>query len=328
MGMFYTVWVSHMSYVLCLEGSQHHRPDAEWDWHKAYKMCWNVRWVGTAHEAPSNIGRPFSAPATSEGDNLRQRNAPAPRTKDDSAKRRVFLLKGLMSVAIIYGVNMLYEYALKTLYPLQISDFEPIKQSYIRRLTKVSGRENIIRTILSFNFVFSSWALLTGYHRILSVFFVGVGLDEPEEWPPLWGSPGEMYSMRRFWGKFWHRSAFRAYIGYGNLVAGKILGLRRGTMAHRICAEFTVFFVSGCMHALTTRTLGFKRGHWEDVAWFCMNFAAILLETTFQSAVKGLIGKPNDRLSKIVGALWLFAFFFWSMPKTQCPKVYYGLVSA
>ena len=29
--------------------------------------------------------------------------------------------------------------------------------------------------------------------------------DRPEEWPPLFGSISEAYTLRRFWGVFWHK---------------------------------------------------------------------------------------------------------------------------
>ena len=325
--MFFCLWIAHMSYVLCLEGSNHHPPSSEWDWHRAYKICWNVRWVGTAHEAPSNTGRPKTVPATAPGTAPSQKKSSSARQpKQDSAQRRIFLFKRLLSIAIIYGINMLYERNFAKLCQYQITDFEPLKQSYIRRLNVVSSRESILRAILVLNFLWTSWAVISAYHRALSVFFVAVGLDEPEEWPTLYGSPWEMYSVRRFWGRFWHRITFRTYIGYGNFVAEKILRLRRGTVSHKICVEFTVFFVSGITHALTTRTLGFKYGHWEDIAWFCANFAAILLETAFQSLVRRVSGKWSDRVGKAVGAVWLFSFFFWSLPKAQFTKIYNGTV--
>ena len=322
-GMFFCVWIAHMSYVLCLEGSNHHPPGPEWDWHGAYKICWNVRWVGTAHEAPSNTGKPKPVPATAPS---QKKSSSATQPKQYSAQRRIFLFKRLLSIAIIYGINMLYERNLGKLYHFQITDFEPLKQSYIRRLNLVSSRESILRAILVLNFVWTSWAVISAYHLALSVFFVTVGLDEPEEWPTLYGSPWEMYSVRRFWGRFWHRSTFRTYIGYSNLVAEKILRLRRGTVAHKLCVEFTVFLVSGFTHALTTRALGFRSGHWEDIAWFCANFAAILFETAVQSLVRRVLGGSSDRVGKVVGAVWLFSFFFWSLPKTQFTKIYNGTV--
>ena len=333
-GMFFCVWIAHMSYVLCLEGSKHHPPGSEWDWHRAYKICWNVRWVGTAHEAPSNTGRPRTivraAPVTDQSQSQEQKkpSGMTQQPKQAPAQLRIFLFKRLLSIATIYGINMLYEHTLVKLYQFQPTDFSPLKQSYLRRLHVVSTRETLLRAILVLNFVWTSWAVISAYHLTLSVFFVAIlRLDSPEEWPPLYGSPGEMYSVRRFWGRFWHRSTFRTYTGFGNLLCEKALGLRRGTAAHRICVEFTVFLVSGITHALTTRALGFRSGHWEDIAWFCANFAAILLETGVQqSLVDGRVWGGERVVRKGVGAVRLFACFFWSLPKTQFPKIFNGRV--
>ena len=319
-GMFLAVWMGHMSYVLCLQGSEHHEPGTRWDWHRAYKMCWNVRWLDTPHEAPSNTGKPrATAPDTPVGHQLREKQTSSFTRK--SAKRRKFLLSRLLSVAAIYLINVLQEYFLQKYYPLRMSDFAPGKDSLFRRLGTVSTREVIVRTYLVINFVWTGWAVCGGYHRILSVFFVGVGLDEPEEWPELYGSPWQMYSVRRFWGRFWHRSTFRTYIGYGTLVAERLLGLQRGTVAHKICVEFVVFLVSGIAHAAVTKTLGFSCGYWEDIVWFCGNFIAVLVETAFQAVFAGVLPKPNGLMSKALGATWLFAFFFWSLPKSHFPKI-------
>ncbi|KAL8791761.1 MAG: hypothetical protein Q9195_005637 [Heterodermia aff. obscurata] len=318
-GMFFCVWIAHMSYVLCLSGSNQHPSIPDWDWHRAYKMCWNVRWVGTAHEAPSNTGKPRTATAPPN-------EKPSPGTQPPT-KRPLFLLTRLLSILTIYTLNLLYEHTLLTLLPpFQPLDFAPSKHTFLRRLPTVSPRETTLRALLVLNFIWTSWAVISAYHHALSVFFVGVGLDAPHEWPTLYGSPWEMYSVRRFWGRFWHRSTFRTYMGYGNAVAGGMLGLRRGTVGHRLCVEFVVFLVSGVTHALTTRTLGYRAGYWEDVGWFCGNFVAILVETAFQALVRRVFGETGDRVRKGVGAVWLFLFFFWSLPKTQFPKVYHGVV--
>jgi hypothetical protein len=37
------------------------------------------------------------------------------------------------------------------------------------------------------------------WHGTLSVLFVASGLSRPEEWPPLFGSVWDAYSLRKFW---------------------------------------------------------------------------------------------------------------------------------
>ena len=324
-GMTITIWMGHMSYVLCLQGSKYHEPGTQWDWHRAYKMCWNVRWLGTPHEAPSNTPKPnTAAPATPQSLQFELKKASLsidPRA--NRARRHKFLLSNLLAVAALYAINMLFEHALATVVThlsLSESDFQPQKQIFFRRLTTVSTREIVIRTIVVINFVWSSWAGCVGSHCISSVFFVGVGLDEPEDWPTLMGSPWQMYSVRRFWGRFWHRSTFRTYIGYGTLVAESTLKLRRGTLAHKLCVELIVFLVSGIAHGATTRTMGYTCGYREDIGWFLANYGAILTETAFHLVFARVLGKQNRSIMRGLGAMWLFAFFFWSLPKAQFPK--------
>jgi hypothetical protein len=36
-------------------------------------------------------------------------------------------------------------------------------------------------------------------HRVLSILMVCSGISEPEDWPPLFGSVWEMYSVQNLW---------------------------------------------------------------------------------------------------------------------------------
>ena len=323
-GMFFCVWICHMSYVLCLEGSSYVEPIEKWNWHRAYKMCWNTRWLHTAHEAPLYTKRKKSPEPTDNRSISEDRAVTPTSSENDSPKRRTFLLPRLAAVAIIYASYIHLNHAISTLYPLSISDFEPRKTRYLRRLPSVSPREAVVRTVAVLNFFWNSWAIMTCYHHSLSIFFVALGLDGPSDWPTLYGSPWEMYSVRRFWGKFWHRVAFRTYVGYGNLVAEKVLRVKRGSVVHKLCVEFTVFLVSGIAHGMTTWTMGYYKGYWEDVLWFCANFAAFVLEMGFQVVCGRVLPKRGGVVYKALGAVWLFAFFFLTLPKSVYPKVWYG----
>jgi hypothetical protein len=50
-----------------------------------------------------------------------------------------------------------------------------------------------------------TWLLVTrilvdGWHRTLSIIFVGSGFLRPDAWPPLFGSVWDAYTLRKFWG--------------------------------------------------------------------------------------------------------------------------------
>jgi len=64
---------------------------------------------------------------------------------------------------------------------------------------------------------------ISGVNSILAAFVVGCGYSSPERWPWMFGSPFQLWSIRRFWRRFWHQAirkvntfAFRAsaYVSY------------------------------------------------------------------------------------------------------------------
>ncbi|MCJ1344594.1 hypothetical protein MMC31_002797 [Peltigera leucophlebia] len=329
LGLFILIWLSHITTTLCVEEHTLPRQGRSWDWQAAYKMVWNGRWLRTGEQG-LNLGKDAPPDGTSFRENKRPMDLQRwtfPSEKDAKfSRRRSFLLKRLCSVVTIYGLNRLYwklflEPHPTVFQPLDFSDFLPSKESYFRRIHTVTLRETIIRFGAVFHFVWSAWAVFTGAHDILAFLFVGIGLDEPDDWPPLYGSPGQMYTIRRFWGKFWHRLVRRTYLSWGALFSQKLLRLRRHSTLDRFVTSFTVFFLSGVVHALVTWQIGFSCGYSEDIAWFCLNFAALMAEEGVQWLIIRLFGTWNGNVSKIAGFLWVFAFFFWSLPKTEYPKI-------
>lgn len=158
-------------------------------------------------------------------------------------------------------------------------------------------------------------------------------LDRPEDWPPLFGSLSEAYSIRRFWGKFWHRLVVRPYSKFGKLFSRRIVGLRPHSEADRILVFFTVFCLSGVAHAFVAWWELGQCAYWtRDIAWFGGNFGAGAFEMIVVRLLRSLAlrmcwAKPWRQMSetpffaKAVGFAWVFGFFFWSVPKWQYPKL-------
>lgn len=83
----------------------------------------------------------------------------------------------------------------------------------------------------------------------MGILFVAVmRVDEPHEWRPLFGNPLETYSLKRFWGRFWHRLFASAGIWAialtdHALVSRVPVGLNKAFAAFFI---FTVFWFGSC----------------------------------------------------------------------------------
>ncbi|KAF2142812.1 uncharacterized protein K452DRAFT_307728 [Aplosporella prunicola CBS 121167] len=244
---------------------------------------------------------------------------------------------------VVYGLSTVY--LLPRVFPgpfspMEVSEFDSLHETYLRRLllqtqhpNPVTLRESLIRSIWAVLWAWGAYALIDAAHDALALLFVVVlRVDAPEAWPPLFGSLADAYSIRRFWGKFWHRGIVLPYLNYGKLFSRRLLGLTPGSTADRVLLFFMVFFLSGVAHALVAWQLGDCCGWVRDIAWFCGNFVAGAVEASVAWQLRSFAARcgytkqwrkmSESVFAKALGFAWVFAFFFWSVPKWQYPKLY------
>ena len=159
--------------------------------------------------------------------------------------RQSFLIERSCLLLVIYLVSTVWWHLLTPYGPIKQSDLASLQQTYLRRLSDVSLRETVIRACLVVHFLWGSWALVTAYHTVLALIFVGLKLDEPEEWPPVYGSLSQAYPLRGFWGKFWNRLTYRTFAFYAAALLERGFGLPRGATLHRIMFQYLIFLGSG-----------------------------------------------------------------------------------
>jgi hypothetical protein len=187
--------------------------------------------------------------------------------------------------------------------------------------------------------VFVSWWVvavvtkLDAAHTVLSLIAVTIiRLDQPCDWPPLFGSFYNSWSIRRFWGTSWHQINLRAYQNYAQLFVRNVSFLRPASREEKVGKIFVIFLLSGLIHAMSLWSLG-DRCSWRlDIWWFCMNFIGGGLETAVERSLKFFVrrlgkGELYEFLirsvwTKLLGFMWVYLFLFWSVPKWQYAKVY------
>jgi hypothetical protein len=201
--------------------------------------------------------------------------------------------------------------------PLSANDFSVIKRGVLRRMStgSVSLREILIRLLTILNFLLPNYIALNTLHSILAIVFVGLGIDQPHEWPPLFGRFVDITSLGSFWGTFWHSLAYKTYTSFAKIIALNLLQLTPGKYTTTATIRCQVFLYSGLLHALVSWLLGVRCGLSQEVLWFCGNFFAMILEV-FISEILG----PHSSISKTAGRIWVIGFFFWSLPKVHYPK--------
>lgn len=318
-GLFICNWTSKSLSVMFLEdNSLFTSTDScstpqPWYW-KAWKTWNNPRLIGTPREEGCT-----------------------PRSFYGCQSRAAFARVRLAKL-VIYWVSNQYLQPLflpGAFMPFEPSDFDYVRQTYFRRMLSeenlITTRETMLRATFAIFWAWQAYVMVDAAHTALSIVFVNIlRVDHPRQWPPIYGHLCQTSSLRGFWGKFWHRLAVLPYSNYGKIVAEKIFGFRPGSLLYKLAIAFTIFLISGVVHAVVSWQLGDLCGWHSDIYWFCLNFVACTSETVFCS---GIFRKTipfnatsSGRLVPIVqkahGFVWVFGFFFWSVPKWQYPKVH------
>ena len=143
----------------------------------------------------------------------------------------------------------------------------------------------------------------------------------------MFGSPLEAYSLRRYWGRFWHRLVYRPYLGIARLVAGKLHIRIMGPRIEKTFLVFLIFFISGLAHAVVSLHGGNFVEAVDDIAFYCLNFAVISAEGAIQGLASPFRRVLPGWFCKIVGFVWVFAFWFWAAPKWAYHEVHEELLN-
>ncbi|KAJ0344515.1 hypothetical protein KNSL1_009289 [Colletotrichum chrysophilum] len=145
----------------------------------------------------------------------------------------------------------------------------------------VSQRQIFLRIFTVFSWIWSNFLILESYHAILSTTFVLLGIDNPADWPPLFGSITDAWTVQRFWGRFWHRIAAPTLTTWTHTILR--IKDESQTTFEKAAVAFGVFFLSGIMHM--TAAWRTDEGYVHlDVMFFCANFFAIAVEIVVSRA--------------------------------------------
>jgi len=171
--------------------------------------------------------------------------------------------------------------------------------------------------------------LLIALHSVCAVVTVGLFNASPASWPPLYSSPLEAYTLRRFYGHFWHHLMRKAFIMNAAAITTSVLRLRKNTVGLRVCVVMLSFAISGLMHTASGWLPG-PCGRWRPLYVCLATGLAILAEQASHAGcvrVHTWLGLPWSRLERTlwyvirycwVGFWWLEVLSWSSFAATRC----------
>lgn len=181
------------------------------------------------------------------------------------------------------------------------------------------------RLVISVHWIWTSYYALTVGHDLAAVLFVSIlAWDDAQQWPPLIGSIADAYTLRRFWGLFWHRLhvySFRMLVPWDGTSASRQLSLRAQRFRGNLNSVWT-FFLSAVCHALVNLLLHRRHFFLEELRFFLLNWAICSLEFVVGLVVPNL---ETTAKIKVLGYVWVLVVFICLVPAWQFPKLYHYL---
>lgn len=188
--------------------------------------------------------------------------------------------------------------------------------------------ERLATTIAFWSLTYLSQSI---FYDLLSVLLVGLGINDLSYWPPRFGPIAQAYSVRRFWGVFWHQDMRYTLTSISNYLTNDNLGLEPHTRLSRYTKLFLAFSLSGLAHTAQDLSFGVPLYHFSSMRFFTMQAVGILAEDMvkwFFDYVGGSPGRESGegahkarRRRKAVGYAWVLVWLVWSTPVWSYPII-------
>ncbi|KAJ8081438.1 hypothetical protein PM082_007281 [Marasmius tenuissimus] len=171
----------------------------------------------------------------------------------------------------------------------------------------------------------SAVTALAMLYDVTTATLVSLGVTTPQLCPPLFGSPSHAFTLRRFWGKFWHQLLRPVVLPYAKFVPRRVLRLKEGSLPYHLVSCLTAFIITGVLHevsdSMTRKDRKLTVG--SSLVFFSLQPIGIALESlvihfgqnTFGLAERDGSRKPGPNfLWKVAGYIWVACWFVWCGP--------------
>ncbi|MCJ1444542.1 MAG: hypothetical protein MMC23_005044 [Stictis urceolatum] len=206
--------------------------------------------------------------------------------------------------------------------------FADAKIPFFSRMGEIAAEEVATRVVNVLVF----WAV--GYSAIQLQYctFAVVGLMLPgakvEGWPPLFGRLVECWSIRQFWGAFWHQNLRRNFGSPAHYFAYELIGLPKETWVARYLFIGATFTLSGVLHVFVDMLSFIPPAKSGAMVFFPLQAVGIMIEDGAQGLYKKVLGQPKGGAAKlfvrVVGYIWIISWMAYSTPVWVYPAMRTG----
>ncbi|KAF3025774.1 hypothetical protein E8E14_014515 [Neopestalotiopsis sp. 37M] len=195
----------------------------------------------------------------------------------------------------------------------------PGKESLLTRLSNVTAAELAYRAVGTPMFLMTPIAGVLLFYNLICLVVVLTGLSGPSECPPLFGSIKNAYSIRQYWGKFYHQCLRKPVSGPADYIIDHIFQLRRGTLLSRYSRLLLAFALSGFIHHMGEIATGISVNESGQFVFFTAQAVGIMIEDAGMELYRRFGLKLPRRLEYAVGYLWVLLWMIFIGPYWYFP---------
>ena len=258
--------------------------------------------------------------------------------------RLAFIFAGIRRLLFAFAfIHFQRNYSLNTI----ASDYGPPRDRLLSRILtfsvqnpndKISVIECIIRVYITLTVLAMEYNIHNLVHTSASIIGVGLLRHSPSQWPPIYGPLKEAYTVRRFYGIFYHNIMRNAFIGNAAwIVDSFLLWVSHSTIISRIISScirdirrglinLVALVICGIMHSVAIFTID-SCPRDSQMRYYFYIFIGMLTEDSIFWLFKRLHLRHlhRDRIGvylRFWGYLWVFLFHCWMIPNSLYPDIY------
>ncbi|KAK8044993.1 hypothetical protein PG993_005017 [Apiospora rasikravindrae] len=168
--------------------------------------------------------------------------------------------------------------------------------------------------------------VLTGVHDLAALLCVSLlRWDQPRDWPPLFGDITEAYSLRRFWGVYWHRlhvASFTSFMPSTLQMVPEGAGSGKSRLGFAALRTLWMFTMSAFSHAAANWFIRRNSNFSAEACFFLFNCVVCLQERLVEKKLLSIIPNGVKGWLRPFGYVWVLLVFLCTVPMWQYPLIY------
>ncbi|KAF5862107.1 hypothetical protein ETB97_012091 [Aspergillus alliaceus] len=229
--------------------------------------------------------------------------------------RLKFVLQGILKVCVSFSL----------LHLCTIDPSDPRVPGIIEKLSDsktvlapwshgTSAQGILTQAIITLSFGIVCRSAITGMYTLAAVLLVALGIYDPAEWPPVFNSLTEAWSLRRLWGTAWHQTLRTLLVSNADFISFSVLRIPSKSLWACYPRLLFAFTVSGFVHMGMDLAFGVPRAQTGAVWFFCLQAVGVIFESLIQSLFRAQIERMSPVLKRAIGYAWVALFLLWVTP--------------